>query len=201
MHDSDIPIKLEQLRIYEDDELIFDGSDPTTYTILRTPEQLAEHARRVDRHLQRLAEPVIARSQQRHHEHEHPRERSPVYCGCMRKRAALVAAIAAIAIALNAVASAQAADPFFGMFTTNLDRPIVELESDLDAQAATGVGLLREHLYWDRIERSPGSFDFNGMSALVERAAARGMTILLRPPLASRRYGTRRPVAALANRD
>ena len=38
MHDSDIPIKLEQLRIYEDDELIFDGSDPTTYTILRTPE-------------------------------------------------------------------------------------------------------------------------------------------------------------------
>lgn len=40
MHDTDTSIPLEQLRIYDGDELIFDGSDPTTYTVCETAEQL-----------------------------------------------------------------------------------------------------------------------------------------------------------------
>ena len=40
MHDTDTNIPLEQLRIYDGDELIFDGSDPTTYTVCETAEQL-----------------------------------------------------------------------------------------------------------------------------------------------------------------
>ena len=40
MHDTDTDITLEQLRIYDGDELIFDGSDPTTYTVCETAEQL-----------------------------------------------------------------------------------------------------------------------------------------------------------------
>jgi len=41
MHNTDTDITLvEQLRIYDGDELIFDGSDPSTYTICETAEQL-----------------------------------------------------------------------------------------------------------------------------------------------------------------
>ena len=42
MHDPDTTIPLEQIRIYDgDDELIFDGSDPSTYTVCTTAEELA----------------------------------------------------------------------------------------------------------------------------------------------------------------
>jgi hypothetical protein len=40
MHDADTNITLQQLRIYDGDELIFDGSDPSTYTVCQTAEQL-----------------------------------------------------------------------------------------------------------------------------------------------------------------
>ena len=40
MHDTDTNIPLEALRIYDGDELIFDGSDPTSYTVCETAEQL-----------------------------------------------------------------------------------------------------------------------------------------------------------------
>ena len=40
MHDTDTNVPLEQLRIYDGDELIFDGSDPTSYTVCETAEQL-----------------------------------------------------------------------------------------------------------------------------------------------------------------
>ena len=40
MHDTDTNITLEQLRIYDGDELIFDGSDPSTYIVCTTTEQL-----------------------------------------------------------------------------------------------------------------------------------------------------------------
>ena len=40
MHDTDTDITLEQLRIYDGDELIFDGSDPSTYMVCETAEQL-----------------------------------------------------------------------------------------------------------------------------------------------------------------
>jgi len=40
MHDTDTDITLQQLRIYDGDELIFDGSEPSTYTVCETAEQL-----------------------------------------------------------------------------------------------------------------------------------------------------------------
>ena len=40
MHNTDTDITLEQLRIYDGDELIFDGSDPSTYMVCTTAEQL-----------------------------------------------------------------------------------------------------------------------------------------------------------------
>lgn len=77
---------------------------------------------------------------------------------------------------LAPAAQARAADPFFGMFTTNLNG--APGDTVMDAQAATGVGLLREHVYWDQVERAPGVFDFARLDALVAGAASRGMTLL-----------------------
>ena len=41
MHDPDTTIPLEEIRIYDGDELLFDGSDPCTYTVCATAEELA----------------------------------------------------------------------------------------------------------------------------------------------------------------
>jgi hypothetical protein len=83
-----------------------------------------------------------------------------------------------VVVSLWIASSALAADPFYGMFTTDLNAPSAQLQPLLDAQATTGVGLLREHVYWDQIERSPGVFDFTALDALVGAAAQRGMTVL-----------------------
>ena len=49
MHDphTTTDIDLERVRIYEGDELIFDGADPTTYVVLQTPEQIADFCARL----------------------------------------------------------------------------------------------------------------------------------------------------------
>jgi hypothetical protein len=41
MHDPHTTTGLEGLRIYEGDELVFDGSDPTAYIVCETAEDLA----------------------------------------------------------------------------------------------------------------------------------------------------------------
>jgi len=40
MHDPDTIITLEEIRIYDGDQLIFNGSDLSTYTVCTTAEQL-----------------------------------------------------------------------------------------------------------------------------------------------------------------
>jgi hypothetical protein len=40
MHHMETNITLQRLRIYDGGELIFDGSDPSTYTVCETAEQL-----------------------------------------------------------------------------------------------------------------------------------------------------------------
>jgi len=77
-----------------------------------------------------------------------------------------------------AVAPASAGDPFYGVFTTNLNAEPAVAAAALDAQAATGAGLIREHFYWEQIERTPGAFDFSRHDALVAAASQRGLTVL-----------------------
>lgn len=88
------------------------------------------------------------------------------------------AAVCGLLLALGMAPAARAADPFFGVFTTNFNAPAQQVGRAMDAQAATGAGLLREHVYWDQIELRPGVFDFKRLDALVARAAARGLTVL-----------------------
>jgi hypothetical protein len=90
----------------------------------------------------------------------------------------VTATLCALVAALAFVPTAQAGDAFFGTFTRDMSHPAAQLAAEMNAQAATGVGTLREHLHWDRIERSPGVFDFTDSDALFAAAAARGMTVL-----------------------
>ncbi|MDX6680800.1 MAG: polysaccharide biosynthesis protein PslG [Solirubrobacteraceae bacterium] len=90
----------------------------------------------------------------------------------------VTSALCCIAVALACAPAARAADPFYGVFTRDMSHSAAQLGAELDAQAATGVGSLREHLHWDRIERSAGVFDFTDTDALVAGAGARGMTLL-----------------------
>ena len=79
---------------------------------------------------------------------------------------------------LLCAAPAHAGDPFFGLFASNMSRPADQLAAEMNAHAATGVGVVREHLHWDRIERAPGWFDWRDSDALFSAAAQRGMTVL-----------------------
>ncbi len=90
----------------------------------------------------------------------------------------MIALIGCLAAMLVFAPAAQAADPFFGLFSTDMSDPPAQLASDMGAHAATGVGVVREHLFWDRIERAPGVFDFRDSDALISAAAQRGMTVL-----------------------
>ncbi|MDP8909023.1 MAG: hypothetical protein M3N47_07870, partial [Chloroflexota bacterium] len=47
--------------------------------------------------------------------------------------------------------------PFFGLFTRDMSHPPAQLAAELDAQATTGAGTMREHLHWDRVERARSS--------------------------------------------
>lgn len=96
----------------------------------------------------------------------------------MRVRAAIIATMCCLGGMLGCVPVAQAGDPFYGLFASDMSHPAATLGSDMNAYAATGVGTLREHLFWDRIERAPGVFDFTDSDALISAAAQRGMTVL-----------------------
>jgi hypothetical protein len=90
----------------------------------------------------------------------------------------MIALLCCIGGGLMLAPPASAADPFFGLFSTNMSNPAAQMAADMNAQAGTGVGTLREHLHWDRIERYPGVFDWAETDALFAAAWARGMTVL-----------------------
>src|SRR5215218_10414014 len=96
----------------------------------------------------------------------------------MRVRAGTFATLCCVLIALASAPGASAADPYHGVFATDMSNPPARLAADMDAYARTGAGTLREHLFWDRIERYPGVFYWADTDAMVAAAQARGMTIL-----------------------
>lgn len=55
----------------------------------------------------------------------------------------------------------------------------------MNRQAATGVGLRRQYVWWNRIETQPGKYDWSWTDRLMRDASARGIHILptlLYPP-------------------
>ncbi len=78
--------------------------------------------------------------------------------------------------------SAQAATPppaeFFGTWYDGLSPTRVQAAADLDRIHAAGIGTIRQYVFWDRIETSPGTFDWSRTDALFDDLTARGMRIL-----------------------
>lgn len=77
-----------------------------------------------------------------------------------------------------AATPAPAPDAFYGTWYDALSPTPEAARVELDRQAAAGIGLIRQYVFWDRIERSPGVFDWSRFDQLVIDATARGMTVL-----------------------
>lgn len=99
-------------------------------------------------------------------------------------RTAITAALI-LGLALPACAGARVPSAFVGIYAENSDVPADEVSYAMAHQRQVGAGLVREPFYWDRIERSPGNFDWAATDSLVETATAhhlRLLPILWSPP-------------------
>lgn len=69
-------------------------------------------------------------------------------------------------------------DPFYGAWYDGLSPSPQEAQGELDRQSSAGIGLVRQYVWWDRIETSPGTYDWTRMDQLITDATARGIRIL-----------------------
>ena len=67
---------------------------------------------------------------------------------------------------------------FFGTWSDALSMSVADSQKELDRQRSAGVGLIRQYIWWDRIETAPGRYDWSRMDQLVKDASARGVQIL-----------------------
>ena len=93
-------------------------------------------------------------------------------------------------------ASRVAPAPFFGVVSEDvLAGDSAYRARTLAQQRAAGVGLIRQTFHWDRIERSPGRYDFREYDAYmsaVSRAGIEVLPILFTPPPFRARGGSAR---------
>jgi hypothetical protein len=89
-------------------------------------------------------------------------------------------AVGATATPTGAALLKPAANPknFFGLGAEHGNVSASQRGADLDRQAATGVGAMRENIHWDLIERSAGQYDFSTLDAMVGDMARRGLTMM-----------------------
>ncbi len=87
-----------------------------------------------------------------------------------------VAALTGMTPSVQATASQP--NPFFGTWSDGLSMTRATSQAELDRQRAAGVGFIRQYIWWDRIETSPGTYDWSRMDQLVKDASARGVEIL-----------------------
>lgn len=75
-------------------------------------------------------------------------------------------------------------DPTYGTWFDGLSPTPAAAQAELDRLAAAGVGLVRQYVWWDRIETTPPNpplpttYDWSRTDQLVTDATARGITIL-----------------------
>ena len=85
----------------------------------------------------------------------------------------------------EAAAATPSPDPFYGTWSDLMSPTPAQARTELDRMAAAGIGFVRQYVWWDRIEVSPGSFDWSRTDTMVADASARGIRILptlLYPP-------------------
>ena len=91
----------------------------------------------------------------------------------------LLLALCAVAVpAAGPASAATAPDPFFGTWYDGLSPTPADAQGDLDEVAGAGIGLTRQYVFWNRVETSPGTYDWSRTDQLVRDAAARGLRVL-----------------------
>ncbi len=88
-------------------------------------------------------------------------------------------------VAVSVGAQPAGADPFFGTWSDHMSLPREQSRLEMDRQAAAGLGVIRAHIFWDRIETEPNVFFWARLDEVVQDAADRGLQILpvlLTPP-------------------
>lgn len=95
----------------------------------------------------------------------------------------VLAGLASMTSTQTTARAAQAEpDQFFGTWSDGMSiiaqNGDARSEQRLDDVGAHGVGMVRQYVWWDRIERSPGNYDWAVMDELVRQATARGVTVL-----------------------
>jgi hypothetical protein len=86
---------------------------------------------------------------------------------------------------VDAASATVSPDPFYGTWYDLMSPTPQVARTDLDRMKAAGVGFVRQYIWWDRIETSPGVFDWGRADAMVADASSRGIRILptlLYPP-------------------
>lgn len=90
----------------------------------------------------------------------------------------------ALVLGLAAAPLSRAADPapppadFYGTWYDALSHTPGENTPVLDEQVSTGLGTIRQYVFWDRIETSPGAYDWRRLDEVVRDTTARGITIV-----------------------
>jgi len=87
--------------------------------------------------------------------------------------------------AASAPAAGDPALPFYGTWSDGLSMERTFNQKELTRQADNGVGLVRQYIWWDRMETSPGVYNWGRMDQLVTDASKGGVQILptlLYPP-------------------
>lgn len=105
-----------------------------------------------------------------------------------------LAIVAVLCTAAPAWAEPIPAD-FYGTWGDHLSQSREAQRAELERQRATGVAVIRQHIFWDRVERTPGHYDWSRLDELVGDAADAGLTILpvlLQPPA----FHTARPAGS-----
>ena len=102
----------------------------------------------------------------------------------------------------DAATATPSPDPFYGTWSDLMSPTPAEARTELDRIAAAGIGFVRQYVWWDRIEVSPGTFDWSRTDTMVADASARGIRILptlLYPPAfySSKPPARRRPRSSL----
>jgi hypothetical protein len=99
-----------------------------------------------------------------------------------RRLLTFLTAVLVLAPVLSAAASNDTATPqpntFYGTWYDAMSPSRQEAQAALKQIAGQGIGTIRQYIFWDRVETSPGVYDWSRLDGLFQDAADNGLTVM-----------------------